>query len=224
MFTVNFSALQPLEPRRLLSVTTTTTDTPNDTLLVRGTNADDLITLDIRSSSEGFKFARIDVNGTRRDVILTGINHIRIESLDGPDDVIINERVVRAIEINAGLGDDNITAGSGNDTVIGGRGQDIISGRDGNDKLRGDTGLDTLIGGKGNDRLDGGDGDDELDGQDGNDTLTGGAGQDRMFGADGDDTFFARDGFMDNIAGGDGIDQAQLDDLDITSGIRFEIP
>ena len=223
MFHVNHSDFESLEPRRLLSTSTTTTDTPNDTLLVRGTNADDLITLDIRSDG-GIKFARVNLNGTRRDFDLTGIHHIRIESLDGPDTVVIDEDVVRGIEINGGLGDDNITCGSGNDTVIGGRGQDIVTGNDGNDKLRGDTGLDTLIGGDGNDRLDGGDGGDDLEGQDGNDSITGGAGEDMMFGGDGDDQFFARDNFMDNIAGGNGTNRAQIDSLDLVAGVRFEIP
>jgi len=45
-----------------------------------------------------------------------------------------------------------------------------------------------------------------------------------MFGGDGDDQFFARDNFMDNIAGGDGTNRAQIDSLDLVAGVRFEIP
>src|SRR3954452_10285169 len=210
--------IEPLEARMFLSTTTT----PTDTLLIRGTNSNDVITLDIRSRSDGTKFARVSTSTRVRDFDLTGINHIRIEALGGDDTVVINDRVVRGIEINAGLGNDSVTGGNGADTVIGGRGNDLISGRDGNDRLRGDTGNDTIDGGSRNDRIDGGDGNDFVTAGKGNDTIDGGKGTDSLLGEDGSDTFFTRDDEMDTVNGGGGSNRAEADLIDVLTQVQSE--
>lgn len=207
--------LELLESRTLLSGTT-------DTLTIRGTNSNDVITLDVRQASDGSKFARVATSTFVRDFDLTGINHIVIESLDGDDQVIINDRVVRAININGGLGNDSLTGGNGNDTIIGGRGNDAISGRDGNDRLRGDTGNDTIDGGSRNDRIDGGDGNDFVTAGKGNDTITGGDGFDTLLGEDGNDTFFARDGKTDSVNGGSGTNHADADAIDVLVSVQSQ--
>lgn len=69
----------------------------------------------------------------------------------------------RAVEIDAGAGDDRISGGSGDDIIRGGAGNDIINGGNGggNEVFFGDAGDDILSGG-GADRLFGGEGNDIL--------------------------------------------------------------
>jgi len=208
-----------LEPRMFLSAT----NPISDTLLIRGTNNNDVITLDIRTNGAGTKFARVSTSLNTRDVDLTGINHIRIEALDGDDSIIINDHVVRGIEINAGRGDDSVTGGNGPDTVIGGQGRDAISGRDGNDRLRGDLGNDTIDGGSGSDRIDGGEGDDQVTAGKGNDTIDGGKGLDTLLGEDGNDTFFSRDDESDQLNGGSGSNRADSDLIDVLAQVQTQI-
>jgi Ca2+-binding RTX toxin-like protein len=115
------------------------------------------------------------------DVTTTAINFSYTSATGG------NIQNIESVDIQTGLGDDNINASAalgtpnilgnnfiftagGDDTVIGGGGADDISGGDG---------LDYLIGGAGNDSLDGGNDSDILIGSNGDsDTLIGGAGDD----------------------------------------------
>jgi Ca2+-binding RTX toxin-like protein len=96
------------------------------------------------------------------------------------------------LNINGGLGDDQISGGPLDDTLDGGLGNDVV---------RGEAGNDSLTGGPGNDLLDGGGGNDVLHGFDGNDTLLGGIGND-VLAADSAD---GSDG-ADTLSGGPGSD------------------
>ncbi|MBC8108109.1 MAG: hypothetical protein H7Z14_16100 [Anaerolineae bacterium] len=203
----SFNPVQILESRILLAAV------PPDTVLVRASDASDLITLQVRLASNGAKELRATINGRVRRFNLTGINTISVESLSGNDQIFVNENTVRPIVINGGLGDDTIVGGAGNDRIIGGRGRDLISGNDGDDLIKGYDSDDTLNGNDGNDVLDGGAGADFMLGGNGNDVLIGGTGSDQMFGQNGNDTFFAIDGTLDTISGGSGDDSFGAVDL-----------
>jgi Ca2+-binding RTX toxin-like protein len=199
--------IERLESRTLLAAT------PPGTVLIRGTNNGDLITIDIRSTREGGKELRATINGTLRRFNLAGINTIAIEALDGADSVFVKETVVRPIIINGGRGDDHLVGGAGDDVFIGGRGFDRITGNDGNDYLKGNDEDDILLGNDGNDTLEGGSGQDSLHGGDGDDVLVGGDGNDFLFGEDGNDTFYSLDGETDTVNGGSGSDSIISSDL-----------
>ena len=89
-----------------------------------------------------------------------------------------------------------------------------MSGGPGNDTLGGSlTQPDTLNGDAGNDTI---------DGNGGNDNITGGAGRDTINGGDNDDTINARDREADTIDCGTGVDTANLDWNDSTTGCETE--
>ncbi len=138
----------------------------------------------------------VDINDCERVTMNTqsGDDTIQINDLWGTD--------VRAVAVNAGIGNDKIDGsavlgnvrqeligGDGNDSIAGGAGIDLISGGAGDDLLLGNGGADSLIGDSGNDSLDGGAGADSLSGGDGDDSLVGGDGKDRLIGGGGADTF-----------------------------------
>lgn len=93
-------------------------------------------------------------------------------------------------------------------------GDDLLVGRGGPDYLRVD-------GGRGHDRLFGGPGPDRLVGDNGADRLVGGPGEDSLHGQRGADVLWARDGFRDVVRGGDGVDSARVDRLDVTRSIQL---
>jgi len=105
--------------------------------------------------------------------------------------------------LEGGDGNDTLTGGSGNDSLDGGSGDDLLQSGGGPDTLRGGDGDDVIAGNSGNDKLYGGLG---------NDTIVGGAGKDRIYGDAGDDLLLARDRQRDTLYGGDGADQATVDD------------
>jgi Ca2+-binding RTX toxin-like protein len=163
-------------------------------LNVTGTNADDTILISRVENAFGTVFGMdVTINGeTRR--------------LDGS----VFTRFVRAINVDAGRGDD-VVAGEEDLNVamkvIGGRGDDSIAGGSRND---------TLFGGVGDDYLVGGDGRDWLNGENGNDTLEGGDGNDRMIGGNNDDVFLnGDDDGEDYVDGGQGKDTADDDEADL---------
>jgi len=93
----------------------------------------------------------------------------------------------------------------GNDTLVVQPGVPLAvlaDGGDGNDTLKGAEEPDTFFGGLGNDTLDTGAGNDVADGQDGDDTLR------------------ARDNTGDLVRGGLGTDSAQVDRVDVVSGVE----
>lgn len=206
--------IENLEKRLLFAVT------PLDTLLVRGTDSGDFITLEVRNADTATPTLRTIINGRVRNFSLVGKTNIVVEARNGNDQIFVNKNTVRGFLINGGLGDDSILGGKGNDRIIGGRGRDTIQGNDGNDVLRGDDDNDLVNGLNGNDRIDGGRGNDFLTGGNGNDTMIGGLGADQIYGQDGNDVFRAFDGEMDTISGGDGTNNAEtIDPIDAAAQI-----
>jgi hypothetical protein len=115
-----------------------------------------------------------------------------------------SESVVDSIQLMPGDGHDIVT-------VYSGVGSTYINGGGGND---------TLIGAEGNDTFSGSGGNDSLVGNAGADVLTGNAGSDILLGGDGEDRIYADDGTRDTVDGASGFDRAEIDDLDIRSGIN----
>src|SRR5262249_25942135 len=114
-------------------------DTQPDTVIVNGTNGDDVALV----------FG--DANGTAVLGLAAQVNITGAEAT--------NDRLV----VNALAGDDvvdatGVAAGAIQLTADGGDGNDVLIGGDGNDTLLGSAGDDVLIGGPGQDILDGGPG------------------------------------------------------------------
>lgn len=129
----------------------------------------------------------------------------RIRTHGGDDDVRFRALIGSAARdyiIETGDGADYVSAGTGNDEIRGGNGNDNIVAGNGDDMIFGEADNDTIFGGIGNDVLDGGIGSNQLSGQNGNDVI------------------YARNGFFDSVDGGTGIDSAQIDVFDGTSGIE----
>ena len=128
-------------------------DAQPDTVIVNGTNGDDVIVV----AGDG---SGVTTTGLAARVNITGAeaanDRLTVNALAGDD-------VVEASGLAAGL----IQL-----TASGGDGADVLIGGDGNDVLSGGPGDDVLIGGPGTDIIDGGDGDDiEIQGF-GGDTVT----------------------------------------------------
>jgi Ca2+-binding RTX toxin-like protein len=113
-------------------------DNQPDTIVINGTNGDDVITI-------------TQNNGV---VTISGLGtEVTISDFDADDRIVIN-----------GLGGDDVIEASGlgsamNLTANGGDGDDVLVGSAGNDILSGGAGDDVLLGGGGQDVLDGGPGD-----------------------------------------------------------------
>ena len=133
--------MEPLEDRRLLSVTLDSSGTLN----VYATESAD----NIRITREAADPSKLDVivNGATSTFALSSVKAISVDARAGNDDVEVIE-LNGAIDIPMTL-----MGGPGNDTLVGGSGNDRITGGSGNDVLAGETGNDTLIGGLGTDRL-----------------------------------------------------------------------
>jgi Ca2+-binding RTX toxin-like protein len=116
---------------------TATGDGSQDTVVINGTNANDVITL---SESNGV----VTVSGLATTVTISGF--------DSNDRIVVN-----------GLGGDDVISGAALGTGMlftanGGDGADVLIGGPGNDTLTGGAGDDVLIGNGGQDILDGGSG------------------------------------------------------------------
>jgi Ca2+-binding RTX toxin-like protein len=113
-------------------------DNQPDTIVINGTNGDDVITI---AQSNGV----LTISGLGTDVTISGF--------DADDQIVIN-----------GLGGDDVIEASGLGTAMklvanGGDGDDVLVGSAGNDVLHGGAGDDVLLGNGGQDVLDGGPGD-----------------------------------------------------------------
>jgi Ca2+-binding RTX toxin-like protein len=136
-------SIQPLETRRLLAATLSTTGV----LDITGTSGNDTLS-----------------------VALSGTNVVVKLNTAAPQNFAASK--VKAIHANAGIGNDRVTIGISlpGAVIHGADGNDTITGGSGNDTLYGDNGNDSLLGGNGNDTMDGGAGNDTLSGQGGFDT------------------------------------------------------
>ena len=146
-----------------------------------------------------------------------GDDTIDLNYLGDPDgDLIDGDDAVPPL-----TGEQDVALGFGGDDVIEGvEDSDLLFGGEGNDEIYGMAGSDGLSGGAGDDYLSGGEGSDIVVGDDGNDTISGdadvaGDAGDILFGNFGDDTF-VNVGEGDIIDGGEDLDDADIDTLDLT--------
>ncbi len=200
-------------------------DDLNKLVVAAGTEGDDEIYVTVNDNNSLI----VTVNGEQTLYPESVIPTLIIDSAQGNDRIIVDEKVQCGLRITGGAGDDYIIGGSGNDriidnlganTIYGGAGNDIIIahgkdlqdgrgntlyGGDGNDYLEGGDGNDVLHGGAGYDVLYGLGGNDVLYGDEGNDYLDGGLGNDTLYGGDGDDNLIGGQG-DDVLHGGAGND------------------
>ncbi len=132
-----------------------TGDGQADTVVVNGTQANDVITV---SGSA----AATEVVGLAAAVTIVGaepgLDRLEVNALGGADtiDAAAVDGGGIQLTLNGGDGDDVLVGGEGNDLLIGGRGQDTVFGGggddtfvwnpgDGSDVLQGDAGADTLL-------------------------------------------------------------------------------
>jgi Ca2+-binding RTX toxin-like protein len=142
----------------------TTGDAAADTVIVNGTNGDDIV----------------DVFGSGSSAAVLGLAaQVNITNSEGANDALV---------VNALAGDDGVTSttlpagvikltvdgGAGDDTLLGSQGADVFLGGADHDFIFGDNGNDVALMGAGDDvfQWDPGDGSDTLEGQDGADTMT----------------------------------------------------
>ncbi len=143
-----------------------------DTVIVNGTNGDDVIDIVGAGTSASVLGLPAQVNITNSE----GANDsLVVNTLGGNDGVTASTLPAGVIELT-------IDGGAGDDTILGSQGADVFLGGDGNDFIVGDNGNDVAFMGAGDDvfQWDPGDGNDTLEGQAGNDKLL-------FFGADVDE-------------------------------------
>lgn len=116
-------------------------DAQADTVVVNGTNGDDVIQLfgDATGTSVLGLAARVNITGTE-----AANDRVVVNALAGDDVVEASGLAVGAIQLTA-------DGGVGNDVLVGGDGNDLLLGGDGDDVLVGGLGLDVLDGGLGDD-------------------------------------------------------------------------
>jgi Ca2+-binding RTX toxin-like protein len=136
------------------------------TLKIIGTNGNDTILVDRRTSRSGRDLGLfVSMNGDVRRLDPTFSRFVRVVSVDAGrgDDLVapVNEDFDIAMYVRGGKGNDSLSGGARNDTLFGESGNDILIGGGGVDSLDGDGGNDTLVGGDGADSLVGGAGKDQ---------------------------------------------------------------
>ena len=138
-------------------------DAAADTVIVNGTNGDDVI----------------DVVGAGTSATVIGLTtQVNITNSEGANDSLVMNTLggndsVTATTLPAGVIKLTIDGGAGGDTLLGSQGADVFLGGDGNDFNFGDNGNDVAFMGAGNDvfQWNPGDGNDTLEGQDGTDSM-----------------------------------------------------
>jgi Ca2+-binding RTX toxin-like protein len=142
----------------------TTGDGAADTVIVNGTNGNDII----------------DVVGAGSSVSVLGLAaRVNISNAEGANDSLVVQAQggndgVTATTLPANVIKLTVDGGTGNDTINGSQGDDQLRGGDGNDFIFGDNGNDVALMGAGDDvfQWNPGDGSDTVEGQDGTDTMT----------------------------------------------------
>jgi Ca2+-binding RTX toxin-like protein len=194
-------SIQPLEPRRLLSTTTTVlANIAAPPVAIFGSSKNDRIHVE-PSPFAGEVY--VYVNGKLTQTLA---KEITIYGGRGDDTIAINlgedpRYADLNIIIHGGGGNDWISGAISAERIIAGDGNDSVSGNGGRDTIYGEGGDDSLRGGGSSDLLDGGDGRDTLRGDAGNDNISGGGDTDRLRGSLGDDTL--RGGASKDFIGGE---------------------
>lgn len=189
--------LEPLEGRRMMSVTQTwftgsmlcvKTDDTATSVEVRQVGSD--IVIHDLTTARSWNFAASRV-GT-----------VEFQGGAGNDRFVNNVMNLPTRAFGFG-GNDYLEGYHAVDTFVGGDGDDTLVGYGGDDQFWGGNGNDVILGGNGNDQLMGDAGDDQLNGQGGNDRLWGGNGNDVLVAID--------SGTSDSVTGGEGIDTFWVD-------------
>jgi Ca2+-binding RTX toxin-like protein len=138
-------------------------DSTADSVIVNGTNGNDLI--DVFGSGASYSViglaARVNVTSSE-----SAHDSLIVNALGGDDDITASTMVAGVVKFTA-------DGGAGDDLILGSRGGDTLRGGDGNDFIDGQQGDDTAFMGAGDDvfQWDPGDGNDVVEGQDGTDTM-----------------------------------------------------
>jgi Ca2+-binding RTX toxin-like protein len=138
-------------------------DAQPDSVIVNGTNGDDIVDVFGSGTSASVIGLPVLVNVTNSE----GANDaLTVNALGGRDGVT-------ATTVPAGIFRLTIDGGEGDDTLLGSQGADTIIGGNGNDFVFGDNGNDVELLGEGDDAVqwDPGDGNDTIEGQGGADTM-----------------------------------------------------
>ena len=189
-----------LEPRNLLAGISLEVFNGFDTVLIDGTNVNDVAFV---ADASGDRIA-VTNNDETEFFDRSEIERIRFLGRGG------NDQFTNATDISSFAyghsGNDTLRGGNGNNWIQGGPGNDRLFGGDRNDLIRGNDGNDEIDTGLRHDRAFGNDGDDLLVGSQGRDVLDGGDGEDSIFGGANDDII--RGGTQDDLLdGGEGDDQ-----------------
>lgn len=134
-----------------------------DTVIVNGTNGDDIIDIFGAGTSASVLGLPVQVNITGSE----GANDaLVVKALGGNDGLTATTLPQGVIKLT-------LEGGTGDDTLLGSQGDDLLKGDDGNDFIFGDNGNDVAFMGAGDDvfQWNPGDGNDTLEGQDGFDTM-----------------------------------------------------
>ena len=140
-----------------------TGDAQADTIIVNGTNGDDIV----------------DVVGAGTSASVIGLPaQVNITNSEGANDALVlntlgGDDSVTATSLPAGVIKLTVDGGALNDTLLGSQGADTFLGGGGNDFVFGDNGNDLALMGANDDvfQWDPGDGNDTFEGQDGTDTM-----------------------------------------------------
>jgi Ca2+-binding RTX toxin-like protein len=141
----------------------TTGDAQPDSIIVNGTNGDDIVDVVGAGTSASVVGLHAQVNVTNSE----GANDaLVINTLGGADGVTATALQANVIKLT-------VDGGTSNDTLLGSQGADTFLGRDGNDFIFGDNGNDRAEMGANDDvfQWDPGDGNDTLEGQEGSDAM-----------------------------------------------------
>lgn len=227
--------IEPLETRRLLTISVSWNAASGSLAIANTDNAADTIVVGPYSLANKVYWAVFDPgfptvdgfhdgNGTGLASAVTSIDiidgigndTIDLSEVDGVDFSSLSDG---AVTVDGGAGNDTITGttewgdylfgGVGNDSILGGGGNDTIDGGPGNDSIDGGAGDDSIVGGGGTDSILGSDGNDYIDctASAANQpcTISGGIGDDVIYGGAGDDSINGDDG-NDQLYGGAGRD------------------
>ncbi len=141
----------------------TTGDAAADTVIVNGTNGDDIIDVVGSGTSVSVLGLSAQVNIANSEGANDSLVVHALGGIDGVTATTLPADVIK-LTIDGGSGDDSLLGSQGADTFLGGDGDDFILGDNGNDRAEMGAGDDTF-------QWNPGDGSDTLEGQDGFDTM-----------------------------------------------------
>lgn len=151
--------IESLEARRLYA--RMVVEQSGGILSITGTGRDDSIEI-----GAGQRFITLSLDGVSKTVSTAGLKAIRINAGLGDDTVIISPNVKIRASIEGGAGNDQIGGGGASDTLVGNAGNDSIAGHGGNDYFDGGAGDDVLFDVTGVNVFHGGGGNDKATGDD----------------------------------------------------------